>query len=213
MKVKWLAQATFLLSSNTGIKIITDPYKCEGPLTYGEIKDAADIVTVSHDHWDHNNVAGVRGNPVVIRGSAEIKGINFKAIPTFHDNSSGQARGKNNVICFELDRIKVCHLGDLGHVLTKDQIIEMGEVDLLLTPVGGFFTIDARQATQICDQLKPRVVIPMHFKTEKNEQPITGVDEFLRGKKNVTRLDTSEVEFKAEKLPAATQIIVLNPVL
>ena len=155
----------------------------------------------------------MKGNPVAVRGSAEVKGIKFKGIPTYHDNSSGQERGSNNVICFELDGIKVCHLGDLGHVLTDEQVTEIGKVDLLLTPVGGFFTIDAKAASQICDQLKPRVVIPMHFKTEKNEQPIAGVDEFLRGKRNVTCMDTSEAEFKVGELPADTQILVLKPVL
>ena len=110
-----------------------------------------------------------------------------------------------------MDGVKVCHAGDLGHVLSDEQVTEMGKVDVLLIPVGGFYTIDAKAANQVCDQLKPRVIIPMHYKTDKLDFPIAGVDEFLRGKSSVTRLDSSEVELKSGELPAITQIMVLKP--
>jgi len=213
MKIKWLGHATFLITSDTGIKIITDPYTPAEKLHYGEIKESADIVTVSHDHFDHSNVASVRGNPEVVKGTAKVKGVKLSGIHTYHDEAQGQNRGSNTIFCFEVDGVKVCHLGDLGHQLTDKQVVEVGEVDILLVPVGGFYTIDATVANKVCDQLKPRVVIPMHFKTDKCDLPISGVDEFLSGKKDISWLDASEVEFKSGELPANAQIIVLKPAL
>ena len=213
MKIKWLGHASFLITSDTGLKIITDPYATDDRLRYGEIKESADIVTVSHDHHDHGNVAAVRGNPEVVRGSTEVKGIEFRGIPTYHDDSYGANRGSNTIFCFEVDGINICHLGDLGHPLSNEQAADIGKVDVLLIPVGGFFTIDVPTASIVCDQLKPKAIIPMHFKNDRCQFPISGVDEFLRGKPNVNRLATSEVEFKPGELPASTQIMVLPPAL
>jgi len=213
MKIKWLGHASFLITSDAGTKIITDPYVTGGDLSYGQIKESADIVTVSHDHADHNNVAAVQGSPKVVRGTVEVKGIKFKGIPTYHDDAGGRQRGKNTIFCFEVDGIRVCHLGDLGHRLNDSQVAELGEIDVLLIPVGGFFTIDAKLAGQLCDRLKPKVIIPMHFKNDRCAFPIAGVDEFLRGKKEVSRLDASQVEFKAGELPPSTKVIVLKPAL
>lgn len=215
MKVKWLGHASFLITSDTGTKIITDPYKTGGPLSYGEIKESADIATISHEHGDHNNVAAVKGNPQAVKaaGTTEVKQIKFNGIPTYHDNIEGKQRGKNTIFCFEVDGIRVCHLGDLGHQLSNKEIGEIGKVDVLLAPVGGNFTIDAKVATEVCDKLSPKVIIPMHYKNDKCSYPISSVEEFLQGKTGVNRLDTSEVEFKGGKLPATTQIIVLKPAL
>lgn len=214
MRIKWLGHACFMITSDTGIKIITDPYFTGGGLSYGEIKESADIVTVSHDqHGDHNNVAAVRGSPEVVRGTAKIRGMEFRGIPTYHDDAGGKLRGKNTILCFEVDGIRVCHLGDLGHHLGDTQVAELGSVDILLIPVGGYYTIDAKVAGQVCDRLKPRVIIPMHYKNNKCAYPIAGVKEFLKGKKGVSQLDSSEVEFKQGELPADTQIIVLKSAL
>jgi L-ascorbate metabolism protein UlaG (beta-lactamase superfamily) len=213
MKIKWLGHASFVITSDTGTKIITDPYETGGDLSYGQIKESADIVTVSHDHTDHNNVSAIGGNPKVVRGAASIKGIEFEGIPAYHDDAGGRRRGKNTILCFELDGMRLCHLGDLGHQLSDSQVAELGTVDILLIPVGGFYTIDAKVATQLCDRLKPKVIIPMHYKTAKCAYPITGVEEFLKGKKGVSKLNTSQVEFRQGELPTTTQIVVLNPAL
>ena len=213
MKIKWLGHASFMITSDTGTKIITDPYEVLDNLKYGAIKEAADIVTVSHEHSDHNNTAAVRGNPEILRRTAEVSGIKFNGIPTYHDEAGGSKRGNNTIFCFEVDGIRVCHLGDLGHQLKDKEITELGEVDILLIPVGGFYTIDAKVATEVGNQVAPKVIIPMHYKNDRCSFPITGVDEFLRGKKEVRKLDASEVEFKAGELPASTQIIVLKPAL
>ena len=202
MKIKWLGHASFMIISNSGTKIITDPYLTGGNLSYGEIGESADVITVSHGHSDHNNVAAVLDNPKVVNGivATDVKGIKLKGIPCYHDDAQGKQRGKNILFCFEIDGISVHHLGDLGHLLSDREVAEVGKVDILLIPVGGFYTIDARIAGQICDRLKPKVIMPMHFKNNRCAYPIAGVDEFLRGERGVEHLNTSEVEFKPGEL-------------
>jgi L-ascorbate metabolism protein UlaG (beta-lactamase superfamily) len=213
MKIKWLAHAAFLITAGDGTRIITDPYETSEGLRYGQINEAADIVTVSHEHGDHNNTKAVKGSPQVVRGDAEVKGIKIRAIATAHDDKSGGERGQNTVFCFEIDGIGVCHAGDLGHVLSDKQVAAIGAVDVLMVPVGGFFTIDASAATRVCEQLKPKVIIPMHFKTEKLAFPIQDAEGFLKGKANVTRAAGSEIELTRDTLPAIPQIMVLKPAL
>jgi len=216
MKVKWLGHASFLITSDAGTKIITDPYTTGRNLKYSEIRESADIVTISHNHGDHNNAASVGGNPEVVREAApvEAKEIKFNSIPTYHDEAGGSKRGNNIIFYFEVDGIRVCHLGDLGHQLSDKQVAELGSTDILLIPVGGNYTIDAKVATDTYRKLNPKVVIPMHYRNERcPEFPVAGVNEFLQGKAGVSRLDASEVEFKQGELPTTTQIIVLKPAL
>ncbi|MGD9116985.1 MAG: MBL fold metallo-hydrolase [Dehalococcoidia bacterium] len=215
MQIRYLGHSAFTITSSRGTKIITDPYNTSPDLTYGEIKASAHVVTVSHDHFDHSNVAAVSGNPKVLRevGGATAAGVKFRGVLSYHDENGGRLRGNNVIFCFEVDRVKVCHLGDLGHRLDSKQLREAGGVDVLLIPVGGYYTIDAEAATGVCEQLKPRVIIPMHYRTNKGLPSIAGVDDFLRGKPKVKWLDTSQVELKAGELPDAAQIIVLKPAL
>jgi L-ascorbate metabolism protein UlaG (beta-lactamase superfamily) len=215
MKVKWLGHSCFLITSRGGVRIVTDPYAVGGSINYSPIKETADVVVVSHEHGDHSNVSAVQGKPEVVKGSGTktAKGIQFKGIATYHDTSQGKQRGPNTVFCFTIDDVRLCHLGDLGHVLGPGQVNEIGAVDILFVPVGGFFTIDASAASQVCDQLKPKVVILMHFKTPRCAMHIAGAEDFLKGKKNVRKVGGSEVEFEHEKLPAATEILLLQPAL
>jgi L-ascorbate metabolism protein UlaG (beta-lactamase superfamily) len=213
MKVKWLGHSCFLITSDAGVRIITDPYKPGNALNYGEIRETAEIVTVSHDHGDHNNTGAVSGNPEIIRKTVTVKGIAFQGIAAHHDNEQGKKRGDNTIFCFTVDGVKVCHLGDLGHLLTELQAAEIGRVDVMLSPTAGNYTMDAITATRVMGNIRPRVLIPMHYRNEKCQYPIDRVEEFLRGKPNVIRLDSSEVEFKPESLPPPTRIIVLKPAL
>jgi len=213
MKLKWLAHSSFLITAEDGTRIITDPYTTGEGFKHGEIDESADIVTVSHEHGDHSNSAAVKGNPQVVKDSAEVKGISIKAIRTTHDDKGGSERGKNNIYCFQVDGIRVCHMGDLGHLLTDNQVVEVGKVHVLLIPVGGFFTIDAKTAGMVAEQVRARVIIPMHYKTDKMNLPISDVEGFLKDKDNITRLDTSEVAFTRAELPSSPQIMVLNPSL
>ena len=214
MKIKWYGHASFLITSASGTKIVTDPYEpggYDGAISYGSPPDQIDIAVVSHDHPDHNYIQGLKGTPQVVKGpgSHTVAGIVFKGISTFHDTSQGKDRGESTIFCFTVDGIKLCHLGDLGHPLSEKDSAEIGDVDVLMLPVGGFFTIDAGIATEIVNNLKPRLVIPMHFKTEKCDFPITTVDDFIGGKENVTRLTTSEIEITKDTLPVSTEIQVL----
>jgi L-ascorbate metabolism protein UlaG (beta-lactamase superfamily) len=218
MKIKWYGHASFLLTSDQGTKIITDPYEpggFGGAIAYGPIPDEADIVLVSHDHADHNYVQGLRGNPQVIKGngSHKAKGMEFKGISAFHDGRKGSERGPNTIFCFTLDGVNICHLGDLGHVLSEQEARQIGSVDVLLMPVGGVYTIDPTQAAQTAQEINPKIIIPMHFKTPHCGFPLAKAEDFTSGKAGVRTIKGSEVEIKKEKLPQAIEIIVLQPSL
>lgn len=218
MKVKWYGHAAFLITSDKGTKIIIDPYESGaygGQLSYGKIIDEADIVLTSHDHADHNDTKSLPGSPQVIKGSGikNIKGISIKGIPTFHDPSKGSERGENTIFVLTVDEMNICHLGDLGHILSEKELKEIGSIDILLIPVGGFFTIDAKDATKVAEQIKPKVLIPMHFKTSKCGFPISPVDDFLKGKSNYKKAGKSEVSFTKATLPSQMEIIVLDHAL
>jgi L-ascorbate metabolism protein UlaG (beta-lactamase superfamily) len=215
MKFKWLGQCCFLITSDTGVKIILDPYQVVHGLKWGEIKgESADAVTVSHDHFDHNNVQVIGGNPVIITTkTTKVKGIEIRAIHSYHDEKQGQVMGENTIICFAVDGVRLCHLGDLGQTLTAKQLTEIGPVDVLFIPVGGVYTIDAAGATKLCERIKPKVIFPMHYRGQWMPTfPGTTVDPFLEGKKVVYR-DTSEVEFNPANLSAESQVLMLKPAL
>lgn len=215
MKVKWLGHACFLVTALDGTRTITDPYATSERLTYALIQEAADNVLVSHEHGDHNNVAAIKGNPQIIRmpGNHRAHNIEVLGISTYHDDTQGSQRGPNTVFVFIVDRLRLCHLGDLGHPLTPEQIEEIGALDVLFVPVGGTATIDALGATQLCDRLKPRVVIPMHYKTQKCSFPFAGVEPFLEGRARVRLVEGSESELLEGKMPPPTDTLVLEHAL
>lgn len=213
MKIKFLGHSSFLITSDKGVRIITDPYKpgCfNGGIKYDRINEEADIVTISHEHDDHNET-NINGTPSFVRGSKtqEIKDINISGVDVYHDTSSGKERGENTIFNMLIDDINVVHLGDLGHGLTGEEVSNIGNVDVLLVPVGGYFTIDSKVADNIINVLKPKVVIPMHFKTDKCGFPIAPVEEFVKDKE-FNKVD-GEVEIKKDTLPDNTVIYVLNP--
>ena len=218
MKVKYYGHASFKLTTESGVRIIFDPYESGafgGGLMYGKITDEADLVLTSHDHADHNHVADVKGKFTRIdkEGAYDLAGVKIQAMPCFHDPSQGKERGKNLMFVVEADGLRVAHVGDLGHVLDAAAVKQLGRVDVLLLPVGGFYTIDAREATRVMDDVKPKVTIPMHFKTDKCGFPIATVDDFTTGKTRVKRLDASEAEFIRDQLPKDTEIVVLKHAL
>jgi len=214
MKLKWLGHSSFLITADDGTRIITDPFGDYPGLSYEPIREEADVMVVSHEHGDHHG-AKVRGNPAQVKsaGLHKVGGIEFKGIPTYHDTAAGSERGRNLVFCFTVDGLRMCHLGDLGHELSESQLAEIGQVDVLMIPVGGFYTIDAATAGAVCDQIKPKVTIPMHVKTRKCDFPISDVEEFLKGKTRVRRLDATEVELSRSGLPEETEVVVLKHAL
>lgn len=217
MKVKWYGHSAFKLTTDKGFRIIIDPYESgfgDG-LTYQNITDEADLVLTSHDHGDHNYVGSIKGKFTRIEkeGSYDMAGVKVKAIPCFHDPSKGSERGTNLIFVVEADGLTVAHLGDLGHALDADTLKKIGSVDLLLLPVGGFFTVDANEATEVMNAIKPRLAIPMHYKTEKCTFPLAPVDQFTAGKKGVKVMGVTELDVSKAGLPKEREVVVLKHAL
>jgi L-ascorbate metabolism protein UlaG (beta-lactamase superfamily) len=210
--IKWLGHSSFLISLGDGPKIVTDPF--DTTVGYPMPDETADVCMVSHDHFDHNCVSVIKGNPEVVKGKGdkEVKGLKFKGIGSFHDESGGKDRGENTIWTFELGGMKFAHVGDLGIDLDESQKREIGAVDVLFVPTGGFYTIDASTATKVVDSLNPKVVIPMHYKTVflGDNFPIAPVDEFLKGKENVVKKGENSLSFTKDSLPEKTTIYVLE---
>jgi len=214
MIVKFLGHACFLLTSSSGLRVMTDPYESGafgGALSYAPIADTADIVLVSHEHADHNYVRGVPGSPKVCRQGCEFHGIEFRAVQACHDPEGGTKRGHTTIFAFSLDGIRVCHLGDLGATLTPELAAAIGPVDVLLIPVGGTYTLDAGQAWSVVAQLNPRVVIPMHYKTTRTTMPLSPVEAFVAGKPRVEHTRRASVSLTAETLGEGPRVVVLDP--
>ena len=210
--IRWLGHSCFLISLDDEVKMITDPF--DDSVGYPMPDVTADICVVSHDHFDHNCVSAVKGNPQVVKGSGEkkVKNVNFIGVDAFHDEKQGSLRGENTIFLWELGGIKFAHVGDLGTELSQDQINQMGPVDVLFVPTGGYYTIDAQTADKVVSALNPRVVMPMHYKTPVMgpDFPIAGVDEFLQGKEDVVKVGKNSVTFKKETLPQKTTVYVLE---
>lgn len=216
--MRWLGHASFYLESPAGVRLVTDPY---GP----QVSPAApvvmaDVVTVSHEHFDHNYLDNIKGNPEVWRGltpdgdwarvDRTFKDVRAYTVPTYHDEAAGAKRGKNAVFVLEVGDLRLAHLGDLGHVLNDEQVQRIGRLDVLMIPVGGYFTIDANQAWQVVAALKPRVVLPMHYLVPGMQGfPIAGVDDFTAGRANVRRFGEGQIDLRPENLPAETEVWVL----
>ncbi len=180
MKIQWLGHSCFRLEESTDSAVVTDPYRSYVGLDLPKVE--ADVVTISHNHDDHNFVEGVSGNPVVLSetGSFEVKGIHILGIHSYHDEVDGEKRGENLIFKFRIDGVDVCHMGDVGQECTPELVEAIGPVDVLLIPVGGNYTIDSEQAKEYVDRLMPDIVIPMHYKTRGLELDIDKVDGFLR---------------------------------
>jgi len=184
MKISWIGHSCFLLETEKGTKIITDPYEpggYGGVVGYSAIDVSADLITVSHQHSDHNCVRGLDNSQVVDRqGKVSFPGVEIEGILSYHDKELGAARGENIIFVILTEGLKIVHLGDLG---TEEIALDkLQDVDVLLIPVGGTFTLSAKEATALVDKIKPKVTIPMHFKTPKLGFDIDRVDAFLQGK-------------------------------
>ena len=173
MKITYLGHSCFLIENAEGRTLLTDPF--DESVGYALPTVAPDAVTVSHEHYDHNCVRAAGGNPQVIRGEgrAQAFGFTLTGIASFHDEANGSKRGPNTIFVIEADGLRVAHMGDLGHMLSQEQIARLGRVDILLLPVGGTYTIDGPTAHELMRRVKPRVTIPMHYRTADSTLPIT----------------------------------------
>jgi len=209
MEISWLGHSCFRIRGSHAT-IITDPYPPS--LGYSLGKPTARIVTVSHQHPGHSYVQGIGGGPRLVTspGEYEISGVLIIGIATFHDGEKGRKRGKNTVYLIQVDEIAVCHLGDLGHALTAEQVEELDDVDVLLLPVGGVSTIDATMAAEVVRQLEPKVVVPMHYKTEALSWELEPVERFLKEIGGEQVVSQPKLSFTRSSLPASTQVFLLD---
>ncbi|MGB9792852.1 MAG: MBL fold metallo-hydrolase [Thermacetogeniaceae bacterium] len=207
MGIRWLGHACFLCEGS-GVRLLTDPFSKE--VGYKLPQEAVDVVTVSHDHYDHNAVDLLPGSPQVIReaGEHEAKGIKVRGFEVYHDEVKGAKRGKNIVFTWEMDGVRLCHLGDLGHVLDQQTVAAIGDVDILMIPVGGVYTIDAAAAHKVVDQLKPRLVLPMHYKTPSLKFELAPVDDFTRRFERVRR--EKALRLDRDSLPREMEVVLLD---
>jgi len=209
MEITWLGYSCFRLKGSTAT-VITDP--CPPELGYSIGKQTARIVTVSHQHPGHSYVQGIGEAPKVISnpGEYEIGNTLVIGIPTFHDKENGSQLGKNTVFVIEIDDIAICHLGDLGHPLTSQQVEDAGNIDLLLVPVGGVSALNGSGAAEVVRQLEPKIVVPMHYRTPALKKELDTVDRFLKemGVKDAT--PRPKLSLTRSSLPDNTQVLVLE---
>ncbi|MDP4006989.1 MAG: MBL fold metallo-hydrolase [bacterium] len=219
MQIVWKGQACFQIGISKGkqdqVKILIDPF--EDSLGLRLSPQEADIVLVTHSHFDHNNVKVVRGTPFVIDspGEYEVKVVFVHGIATFHDDVQGKERGLNTVYTLSAECITLCHLGDFGQKeLTPEQVEKIGQVHVLMIPVGGIYTVNGKEAGKIISQIEPNIIIPMHYALPGLKVKLAPVDEFLHamGKKGleaVPKLSLKEKDVSGEREEA--EIVVLRP--
>lgn len=211
MEIRYFGQASFLIKSKNA-KLVTDPFDPQMVgLKFPHVE--ADIVTVSHQHADHNRSDLVGGNPLVLDwpGQFEKKGVKISGFKYFHDQKKGAERGENILYKIEADAVSVLHCGDLGAIPEDNFLDEVGEVDVLLVPTGGFYTIDKSDAADLIKKIDPSIVIPMHYRTPKHKiTELSPVDEFLKkmGLENITPIPKLVV--KKEELEEEMKIVVLE---
>jgi len=218
MEIKYLGHSSFLIKTKTA-KVVTDPYDSE-MVGLKFPKTEADIVTVSHQHGDHNqvkNVLGLNGAaPLVIDmpGEFEKMGVRIFGFQSYHDKTKGNERGQNILYKFEAEGISILHCGDLGVIPEESFLETIGDVDILMVPVGGFYTIDSDEADQLVKRIEPAIVIPMHYNhshlNQKNFNQLTGVSEFTKkfGIENLVPIP--KLVYKKEEIEQEMKVVVLE---
>jgi L-ascorbate metabolism protein UlaG (beta-lactamase superfamily) len=209
MDVSWLGHSCFRLRGRQAT-VITDPFRPVEGYTLG--RPSANIVTISHHHPDHDNASAVGGTSMVVDGPGEyeIANVLITGIATFHDDSQGASRGKNTVYVIEIDGVTICHLGDLGHLPSSEQVEEMGTVDVLLVPVGGHTTITPKQAAELVSMLDPRLVVPMHYRAVAAKPKLEKLDKFLKEMGLSKAAPEAKLSVSKSSLPSETQLAVLD---
>ncbi|MBU3179926.1 MBL fold metallo-hydrolase [Clostridium psychrophilum] len=191
MQITWLGHSCFLFEDSKGTKLLTDPF--DTTVGYELYKGNPDIVTISHNHFDHNYTKNLNDNCKIISkvGMSNFNDVYIKGIPSYHDKNKGEKRGDNLIFLYKMDGYSLCHLGDLGHTLTNNDIETIGTVDILFIPVGGNYTIDGKEASEIAKKINPKIIFPMHYKTSKVFLPLDGVETFLMNMKNASKIDNN----------------------
>lgn len=218
MDITYLGHSCFRIKGKDCV-VVMDPYTKE--VGFSLPQTTADIVTVSHDHSDHNAATLVKGtsrrpDPFVISapGEYEIAGTSVFGVSSFHDNAAGKDRGKNTMYVVQADGITVAHLGDLGHMISDKQLEELDGVDVLLCPVGGTYTIDPKTAVEVIAAIQPSYVIPMHFRTEAHNQStystISPLTDFLSAMGTLEPKKTDKLVVSLLSMPSETEVVILE---
>ncbi len=209
MEINWLGHSCFRLKGKD-ITILTDPFDRASGYTLGKV--SADVVTISHYAPDHSNVQAVGGDPKVVDGPGEyeIKGAFITGVATRRDSRKGIPNERNTAYLMEIDDLTVCHLGDLGETLTAEQVEELNSADVLLVPVGGKNTINAAQAAEVVSQIEPKIVVPMHFKTEDTTLDLEPVAKFLREMGVPDTAPQSKLIVSKGSLPEEATVVLLD---
>lgn len=206
LQIRWHGHACFEITDD--VTLVTDPHDGKS-IGIPAPNVTADIILVSHDHYDHNSVKSVEksGSKVVTdERKRTIHGVEIQGIPSFHDEEHGAKRGKNIIFKFVMDGIRFCHLGDLGHELDEETVKQIGEVDVLFVPVGGTFTVDDKHAWNVVKSIKPRIVIPMHYKIGGLSLPIAGLEPFLEQASYKVVSVGNEIDIEKEDIPDEPEI-------
>jgi L-ascorbate metabolism protein UlaG (beta-lactamase superfamily) len=209
-EIKWFGHGCFRLRGREAT-IVMDPV---GRATgYALPKQKADIVTVSHQHPGHNAVGQVQEGYFLIDGPGEyeVSEVFVTGIRTFHDSEGGKARGANTVYLLELEELRICHLGDLGHPLTEEQVEGLNEVDVLLVPVGGGSALDAAGASEVIGQVEPRLVVPMHYRTPRGDQGLEDIGRFCKELGVDDQTPRDKLTLRKSDLPETVQVVLLEP--
>lgn len=207
-RLTWFGHAMFAIDTSIG-RIVTDPFDEE--VGYKLPKPWADVLTLSHHHHDHGFVEGVTGNPRIFDkpGVFDVEDIRIEGISSFHDSRQGGLRGSNVMFRYDFGRLRFAHVGDLGHPLGERQLERLTELDVLLVPVGGTYTIDGQQAADLVQLLKPKVAVPMHYKTPNTSINIATAEGFTERFQNI-RYQERSVVLTPANLPAEPEIWVMK---
>lgn len=206
--VTWLGQSCFRLRGR-GAAVVTDPFP---PSLGPKLRLEGNLVTVSHQHENHSHVQSVKDAHVIEGpGEYEVAGVTVRGLPTFHDDKKGAEHGRNTVYVIELDDVRVCHLGDLGHTLDDHTLETIGNVDVLLVPVGGGRTLDGARAAEVVRQVEPRYVVPMHFGHSSLRTDLAPVERFLKEMSVPEAEPQSKLTVQPSSTEAETKVVVLEP--
>lgn len=209
MKLEWIGHACFRLTAEDGTVVITDPY--DESVGIEMLPLEADLITMSHEHHDHNETRMLAGRPVIARGTQEasVGGVTARAVGSYHDGERGLRRGFNAIRIFDIDGLKVVHMGDQGCMPDDDVLAAIADADVMMIPAGGTYTVDAQGAKAIVERAKPRCVIPMHVKTKHCPYPITLVTPFLAAMGAQDAQAVREAVFTKERGPQG--LLLMQP--
>lgn len=214
MLIRWIGHSCFYIVNDEGVRILTDPY--DNTIGLAPVNEETDILLVSHDHYDHNYTESVKGDYEIFRepGSYETKGVKITGLSTFHDEEQGALRGRNIAFIIETDGIRLMHSGDLGHIPPDSFFEAAGHIDILMVPVGGTYTLDAKESLNFIDRLTPNITIPMHYQTAGLNLDIGSIHELkkraLSKEYDVAHLGSCDFEISPPKLKKRNRIVIME---